>query len=87
MIYSPAKGRRDNPNNRAIDTIHPESAEQAMLEKQDAIIAQINALQSALVTLGTSLAAATTVTNVASAGSALETAVNALAALKTVVLE
>jgi hypothetical protein len=73
MKYNPPKGRRDNSKKRAIDTVKPGSAQQAMLIKQDAIIAQLNAIVAALAT--------------ASSIAAVNSAAAALPVLVPVVLE
>lgn len=73
MPYNPPKGRRDNSKNRAIDTIAPGSAEQAMLKKQDEMIDAMNSLLA-------SLASAADV-------AAVNAAAAAIPAIKKIVLE
>lgn len=43
-----SKGRKGNSVNRFIDTVKPQSAEQAILIKQDEIIDKLNAILAAI---------------------------------------
>lgn len=82
-----SKGRKNIPKSGYKDTVAPGSAEQGILVKQDSSIDQINSMLSALKTFATAAKTAADVAAINTAGTALETSLNALSALAKVSLK
>jgi hypothetical protein len=82
-----AKGRRNNRAARYQDSVPAGSALQGVLVKQDSQIDQVNSMLTALKTAATALKNAADIAAVNTAGTALETSLNALSALTKVTLK